>query len=126
MTIAAGAAPDGRRPSFIRRWIMRRKTARVQARHGEQAQKKRRGARTSSRRTRQQPAAQLPTPYRAGSRKLEAGSFLEQVADADLDVAPVAALRHDTAEVGIGDVRVRSAQVRVVQEVEHLHAELHL
>src|SRR5688572_31836239 len=93
------------------------------------AEQKSRCAGTSSRRTGvfnfqpPTPNSQLP-----GSGKLEAGagSGLEQVPNRELDVPAVARLRDDAAEVRVGDVRVRSAQVRMVDEVEHLHPQLHL
>src|SRR5687767_13147137 len=51
---------------------------------------------------------------------------LEQIPERELHVAAVAVLGSAAAEVGVGDVGVRSAQVRVVGEVEDLHPELHL
>ena len=42
---------------------------------------------------------------------------------APLDIAAVAILRDRAAEVAVGDVADRPAQVRVIDEVEHLHPE---
>ena len=65
------------------------------------------------------------SPARAGARAgCRAEGGLEDEAQGQLDVAPVPALRGRAAEVGVGDVAVRPAQVRVVREVEELRPEL--